>query len=163
VFNSELISLDSLLITSGSEKWNSDMSKTRFLARRIKQRNELYPSLAEELLLGLPAANNDSEATPQSSSNTKPCPIPVCPNCQGKKIIAGVFSSSECYLCDGTGYDLTDPLVVIKHQAALLAWAKDTLLKQRKQIDKLTNPQPKPNMADAIENFYRDAKRNKHD
>lgn len=45
---------------------------------------------------------------------------PACANCNGIGTVPGLLHGAkfECYLCHGTGYDLTDPVRVIKHLQA---------------------------------------------
>lgn len=44
--------------------------------------------------------------------------VEKCPHCHGTGMVHGLFSASECYLCDGTGFDLSDPVALIKHLLA---------------------------------------------
>ena len=45
---------------------------------------------------------------------------PACANCSGIGTVPGLLHGAklECYLCHGTGYDLTDPVQAIKHLQA---------------------------------------------
>lgn len=41
--------------------------------------------------------------------------IAKCSHCHGTGMVAGLFSRYECHVCDGTTFDLSDPIALIKH------------------------------------------------
>ncbi|OEE37304.1 hypothetical protein A1QO_04150 [Vibrio genomosp. F10 str. ZF-129] len=57
-----------------------------------------------------------------------------CYSCHGKGRIQGLFGTSECAICHGTGLDLSNPLAVIQWQKACLQWAKNTINTQRETM-----------------------------
>jgi len=57
----------------------------------------------------------DTPASIAAEAAEKKAGVQKCPNCHGTGIVSGLFSKSECYLCDGTGFDLSDPVALVKH------------------------------------------------
>ncbi|HHF2868998.1 TPA: hypothetical protein ACPJZQ_004156 [Vibrio alginolyticus] len=54
-----------------------------------------------------------------------------CPTCKGSGYTKSLFSKWECCSCFGIGYDLSDPVAVIKWQKLCLDWSKNRLLEYR--------------------------------
>ncbi len=140
---------------------------------RIQQRNESNPSLAEQLMLE--AGGSLSDLSPGESAggeeeaskgSGKKSELPVCWACNGKGVSEGLFSKSECFNCEGTGFDLAEPVAIIKKQNEWLEWAKETIIAQRREnaeLKKLDTRTDGEKEAAAIEVFYKDSKMNRHD
>lgn len=137
--------------------------KAAYLANRIALRNDTHESLAERMLKDLGV---DPQESPEVvSSNDSPAPIPACAFCGGKGKVQGLFSKSDCFSCDGTGYDLSrDLLSIIKQQKQLLNWARGAIVKARRDREAaLDTRTDEEKHAAAVESFYKDSSTRRND
>ncbi|EKO3439514.1 hypothetical protein NTE19_003406 [Vibrio fluvialis] len=136
--------------------------KSAYLANRIALRNDTHESLAERMLKDLGV---DPQESPEVvSSDDSPAPIPVCAFCGGKGKVQGLFSKSDCFSCDGTGYDMSDPVRVVKHQKQLLEWARGAIVKARRDREAaLDTRTDEEKHAAAVESFYKDSSTRRND
>ena len=85
----------------------------------------------------------------------------ACNNCNGTGSVKSLFSSYECYLCYGTGYDLSDPIKLIKWQQLCMQWSKNKIRKldHELHIAKTTEAE---RMERSMNEFYKDIKQKNH-
>ncbi|MDC5753571.1 hypothetical protein [Vibrio europaeus] len=148
-------------------------SKEGHIESRIQQRNESNPSLAEQLMIEAGGSLSDlghddsaGDTEEAEKSGEKKAALPVCWACNGEGVVKGLFGSSECFSCEGTGFDLADPIAIIKQQNEWLSWSRKTIIRQRRQLAKHERPDGRTSEqkeADAVEEFYKSSKTNKHD
>lgn len=133
-----------------------------YIEKRIRERDARNVSLAEQMLKDMGQSVPIEEA-PQAGGDS-PGKLPPCSVCNGKGSVQGLFSRSECFACDGTGYDLSNPVAIIKHQRRLLSWAKAEIMKARRQRDAARDTRTEQEKeADAVSVFYSSAKIRKND
>ena len=140
--------------------------KQDHIESRIQKRNESNPSLAEQLLVEAGGSPSELESHDAACDEGSGKALPVCWACNGKRVVEGLFGNSECFNCEGTGFDLAEPLKIIKQQSEWLKWSKETIIRLRKQLAKIEKPDirtDKQKEADAVEEFYKNSKTNRHD
>lgn len=111
----------------------------------------------------LDALGLEADAVPMEMADVENVDISIppakCPTCNGTKVYRSVFSSWECAACFGTGFDLSNPIAVIKWQAACMDWSKKQIKSLCQKNRELSdNRTAKEKESDAVEGFYRDAK-----
>ena len=77
------------------------------------RRMQSAPSITERFKIEI-----TTPASQAADAAEKKAGVEKCPHCHGTGMVSGLFSQAECYLCDGTGFDLSDPVVLIKHLLA---------------------------------------------
>ncbi|MCG6387468.1 hypothetical protein [Vibrio fluvialis] len=86
-------------------------------------------------------------------------PPPKCAMCNGAKVVRAIFSKWECSACFGTGFDLSNPIAVIKWQNACLDWSKGEITGLRQKNRELADTRTKEEKeSDAIDKFYANTK-----
>ncbi|MCG9576130.1 hypothetical protein L1D14_07735 [Vibrio tubiashii] len=130
--------------------------KSVHLKKRIDTRNTNNISLIESLGLEEPSSNLDlSPVEANVSIDDKP---DKCPTCKGRGQVKPMFYSIECNDCYGIGFDLSDPIKLIKWQSACLTWAKNRLKCQTNIINTLkTTSQEREEASQA--KFYQSSNR----
>lgn len=130
-------------------------SKAQALQGRIERRNEQNDSILDSM--GLAGGESVSVSEVEAvEANVHERPL-SCGNCKGTGKVASLFSKWECMECHGTGFDLSNPVAVIKWQTACMEWAKSELLTARHQL-KLATTTKEEREAEAVNEFYRSAK-----
>ena len=87
---------------------------------------------------------------------------PACANCDGIGTVPGLLHGAkfECYLCHGTGYDLTDPVLAIKHlqaeHANLNAKYKSLLWRARRFFELWTAEEIEARRADVANRYIQE-------
>lgn len=93
-------------VDSGEQVSSAAAFKRRQLEKLRRAKQEAAPSVLERF---------NAEVLRPDASEPEPDGKPgKCPNCGGSGQVAGLLKAYDCYLCEGTGYDLSDPVVVIK-------------------------------------------------
>ncbi len=136
--------------------------KARHLEDRIRNRNDGNISILESFNFE-PIAEQVESDTIKASDDDKPN---LCPNCQGTGQVRGLFTLSECYLCEGVGLDMSNPVAVIRWQRSCMEWSKKQIMQHRAELHQLRGKLaliPEDVMtnymnAAATEDFYHDAK-----
>ncbi|EGR1298301.1 hypothetical protein EAF56_20150 [Vibrio alginolyticus] len=130
--------------------------KAAALIQRKQKRDEENSSVLDSLGLepvGTPMEMQDVEDVDISTPPAK------CPTCNGSKYVKSLFSKWECAECYGTGFDMSNPIAVIKWQSACMDWARDRISRQGAEIKRLKDPRTdEERHAEAVEEFYSDAK-----
>jgi RecJ-like exonuclease len=134
--------------------------KSLYLKELIEKRNEKNVSILDTFDIHDDALEiSESDALTSEGTVDIHCPPEKCPTCKGKGQTKGLFSFFECIACHGTGYDMTNPLYVIRWQAQCLAWSKTRINQQQKRIKELVALPEEERQAIAREQFYKDARR----
>ncbi|EGQ9864776.1 hypothetical protein MZJ31_004448 [Vibrio parahaemolyticus] len=136
----------------------SDIKRSQ-LEQRQRERDERSPSILDtfegiELTDEREALANrlqDADVTLDDKPDR-------CPTCNGTGYTKSLFSKWECCSCFGTGYDLSDPVAVIKWQKLCLDWSKNRLWEYRVALIKATTTEEE-RLASEVESFYENARR----
>ena len=80
-----------------------------------------------------------------------------CAVCSGTGYIKSLFSSYECVGCFSTGYDLSDPIRLIKWQQLCMSWSKTKIRKLERDLQIATTTEAE-RMEKGISEFYNDIK-----
>ena len=84
--------------------------------------------------------------------------IKKCKACHGEKKIKPMFIKQPCCECQETGYDLSDPIQIIKEQQIMLEKLKVVIIKQRNTIyDNCFSEEERMGMS--VDRFYKKATR----
>jgi len=121
--------------------------KQNSVQQRIDERNSKNSSVVTD-----PQFSHCTEIidTPQN--------LPLCPTCNGKKLVQGLFTSYECSACCGLGVDVANPLPVISFLLSRVSSLEEELKQAKAQ-----SITPEEREALAVEKFYSNSKHNKHD
>ncbi|WP_070964877.1 hypothetical protein [Vibrio sonorensis] len=139
--------------------------KERLIDAKIKRRNDTHASLAEQMMIEAGGSLSDlnKENSEEESKAGGDKELPICWACNGTGCVEGLFSKTECFNCEGTGLELSNPVKVIKQQREWLAWSKREIIRLRRLNAKLDTRTKEQKEADAVGEFYSGAKLNKHD
>lgn len=130
--------------------------KAAALAQRQNRRDQQNGSILDAL--GLEACTVQMEMADVEQVDIA-IPPPKCTECNGTKVVKSLFSKWECASCFGTGFDLSNPIAVIKWQDACLAWSKREITGLRQKVREMSDTRTKEEKeSDAIDAFYHDAK-----
>lgn len=77
------------------------------------RRMQSAPSITERFKIEI-----TTPASQAADAAEKKAGIKKCSHCHGTGMVAGLFSRYECHVCDGTTFDLSDPVALIKHLLA---------------------------------------------
>lgn len=131
-------------------------SKSRALSERVARRNKENQSVLDQMGVSYRSSEDlHCEDIGQVSISDKPS---NCAACGGKGKVKSLFSYWDCADCFGTGFDMTNPIAVIKWQTACMDWAKAELVKLRSEVYRLSTTEAERKEKDLNE-FYKDAKR----
>lgn len=137
----------------------SDLSSEKRLQLELRQyqRDQMSESILESMGLsdfsdsnGFVCESCDDEVT----INDKPL---VCSNCKGKGVIKPMFYEFECDHCFGTGYDMSNPVKIIKWQKLCMSWSKEKVTKLRSDLY-TASTNKRERMGDCMDAFYKEAK-----
>ncbi|CAH0543142.1 hypothetical protein [Vibrio marisflavi] len=125
------------------------MSKSTFLDLRRKKRDKNNPSILDSF----PKVQDKPEPAKPKTAGDK---LKKCPSCDGSKKIEGLFRSFECAVCEGTGYDLSDHVNIIKYQQQCMDWAKTriTALQVELRNARMTDEERELLKASSVRKFY---------
>jgi len=120
------------------------MSAEKVISHREFKKRQLEILKASKGQLPPKTINSNQEnddLNPESDVKTDSATPELCKSCNGTKVYKGIFNVTECASCDGTGFDLSNPMAIIKHQAKQLeearTYCKDIQAKQKKQTEYL--------------------------
>ncbi|MGX9459412.1 hypothetical protein ACWU37_21010 (plasmid) [Photobacterium damselae subsp. damselae] len=85
----------------------------------------------------------------------------ICKACFGRGKIKPMFYELECSDCQGTGYDLSDAINLIKWQKLCLAWSKEKIISLRHQL-KLAVTSEDERLEESISSHYSDIKNSRY-
>lgn len=130
--------------------------KAAALAMRQKNRDENNGSILDSMGLEAEVVSMELEDVDRVDISNPP---DKCTTCDGKKYVKSLFSQWECASCFGTGFDLSNPVAVIKWQSACMDWSKKRISDQLAKIRRLEEPRTdEERHAEAVQEFYSDAK-----
>jgi len=130
--------------------------KSCHLNELIDKRNESNPSTIEAL--GLSEHNTASVELVACEGDVTVNDTPDrCNACNGRGVVKPMFYIQECGDCHGTGFDLSDPIKLIKWQSACLKWAKDRILLQGNHLKNLTKSAAELE-EESVREFYVDSR-----
>ncbi|WP_413113375.1 hypothetical protein [Thaumasiovibrio sp. DFM-14] len=136
--------------------------KRNQLESRIEQRNEANNSILDAMGLALEDSDAISLVDTDDSEVGLTDRPKTCKECRGRGVVKPMFFEFECPACYGTGYDLSDPIRLIKWQKLCMEWAKDRIGSLKKTLY-LASTTVDEREADSMEAFYSDSKYNKND
>lgn len=128
------------------------MNKSEYLRNRIEARSS-NDSTAEKY-----GHNYSGNTLVISDSDVQLECLPICKPCKGKGMVKPMFHTMECQDCFGTGFDLKEPLALIRLQKKYLEQAKSLIVGLRKQLYELGLQDGESEQL-AMDKFYRHAKR----
>lgn len=130
--------------------------KAAALIQRKQKRDEENSSVLDSLGLEPVSAPMEMQDVEDVDISTPPA---KCVTCNGSKYVKSLFSMWECAECFGTGFDMSNPIAVIKWQSACMDWARERLSMQSAHIKRLKDLRTdEERHAEAVEEFYSDAK-----
>ena len=94
---------------------NRDPSLAAELAASKRHQAEANRLAREAAAPAIQTAEIDTSMTSEPRPDGAPA---KCSFCEGTGMVGGLFSKYGCGVCEETGYDLSDPVAVIKHLLA---------------------------------------------
>ncbi|MCG3884164.1 hypothetical protein I3271_05640 [Photobacterium leiognathi] len=127
------------------------------LIERQNRRNAESESILDSLGLDYqPSEHLILESADNVTLEDKPA---KCKECSGKGKVKSLFSEYECFSCFGIGYDLSDPVRIMKWQQLCMSWSKTKIRKLERDLHIATTTEAE-RMEQGMNEFYKDIKKN---
>ena len=137
------------------------LDKSELIENRIRDRNEKNTSILDSMGFDYPskASIEIQDSNDEVTIKDKPA---VCCKCFGRGVVKPMFYYIECAECFGTGYDLSNPLSIIKWQKLCLKWSKTKITSLQNEVRKLkpmSDEEKQKAMGFVMDRFYENSKR----
>lgn len=136
--------------------------KRQALIERRDRRDSQNKSILETMGLEQDINSEIESNRTDDREITLECKPSICTTCKGYGKIKPMFYWFECSDCHGTGYNLLDPISIIKWQKLCMSWSKEQINLLRHQLV-MTTTTEEQRLERSIMNSYEGAEYNRND